>query len=245
MSSIQGIEIVLPLSKHLQTIIMLHGFTGSGATFVRGWHGDHKHCWLDDMRKANPKGCDSTKFVFPTATERLISCYGEPKPSYNAWHDYLTDHGGDEGRPDIEEEINREDLAATRNSIHELIRKEVALLGGDASRVAVGGASQGGCVALDVALSYPETLGACIVSFGHIYSCSHTPSEREALPIFHFHGAEDEVIACSLAERGWERLREAGFGSLSLHVAPGLTHCAHSARETELCGEQLRQRGFW
>ena len=37
---------------------------------------------------------------------RQVSCYGRPRPVYPAWHDYFTDHGGEEGRPDVEEEID-------------------------------------------------------------------------------------------------------------------------------------------
>jgi len=148
-------------------------------------------------------------------------------------------------RPDVEEEVNQEHLAATRRDLHQLIADEVALLGGDSTKLAVGGASQGGCTAYDAALSYPETLAACVVSFGQIYSCTAVPDRRTDLPVFHFHGVEDTVIALSLAEKGWERLREARFGRLTLHAEPGLTHCLPSSREFDLLDRQLRDWGFW
>lgn len=59
-----------------------------------------------------------------------------------AWHDYFTDHGGEEGRPELEEDIDETHVTWARARIHGAIDAEAELLGGDHSRVAVGGMSQ-------------------------------------------------------------------------------------------------------
>ena len=155
--------------------------------------------------------------------------------SRQAWHDYYTDHGGEDGRPEIEEEIDEDHVAWARERLHEVIdgsgcwfktlptlfehtaasarlvalraqavpthpgarpeqlgsvprppqlasgrRKveesplwstgEAARLGGDYGRVAVGGASQGCCMALDASLTHPKMLGGVFASFGQVYA---------------------------------------------------------------------------
>ena len=45
-------------------------------------------------------------------------------------------------------------------AVHRLLDAEVASLGGDPSRVAIGGNSQGGTVAIHAALTYPKPLAA-------------------------------------------------------------------------------------
>ena len=161
---------------------------------------------------------------------RQVSCYGTPRPVFPAWHDYFTDHGGEEGRPDVEEEIDTAQLAECREHIHRVIDEEIERLG-DASRVAVGGQSQGACTALDAALTHRCELGGAFCSFGMLYSCTPLAEARRRLPIWAFHGAEDSIIASSLATRSHARLREAGFQNCCLHIAPTLEHCEPSCAE--------------
>merc|ERR1740138_1727499 len=76
---------------------------------------------------------------------------------FRAWFDYITDQGGS-----AENKIRLASLLAVRARIHSLIDREVQRLGGNPKRVILGGASQGCCVALDAALTYPEELGGVI-----------------------------------------------------------------------------------
>ena len=57
------------------------------------------------------------------------------------------------------------------------------------------------------------------------YTAARTRRGEAALPIWAFHGAEDSIIASSLATRSHARLREAGFQNCCLHIAPTLEHC--------------------
>ena len=159
------------------------------------------------------------KLVFLNAPEREVSCYGDERPRLQAWHDYFTDHGGDEGRPELEEEIDEAHVAWSRARIHAAIDAEVALLGGDHSRVAVGGASQGCCMALDAALTHPAVLGGVFASFGQVYACTLRAlraapggaASKRGLRLVAFHGAGDRCIAASLAMRSYAQLIDLGF----------------------------------
>lgn len=88
-----------PGQAHACTLIFLHGFTVSAA--------DHARSTLKRLRRKLPADIIATaRLVFLSAPTRAVSCYGTPRPCFPAWHDYYTDHGGDEGRPELEEEID-------------------------------------------------------------------------------------------------------------------------------------------
>ena len=61
---------------------------------------------------------------------------------------------------------------ARQAQLHAVLDAEAALFGGDYTRVAIGGASQGCCMALDAALSHPSLLAGVFASFGHVYACT-------------------------------------------------------------------------
>ena len=125
------------------------------------------------------------RFVFLQAPRRKISCY-DGNPSERAWHDYLTDHGGDEGRPELEEEINGAHLATCRAQIHRAVDAEAAALAaaGGLRRVALMGESQGACVAADAAVTHrgPGAPAGVFCSYGQLYKPTPiaTPSKKQA-----------------------------------------------------------------
>ena len=225
---------------HASTLIFLHGFTASAA--------DHARVTLQRLQsKLTTDQIAALRLIFLSAPTRAVSCYGTPRPRLSAWHDYYTDHGGAGCRPDLEEEIDVRQLESCRAQIHAVITSEASVV--DLSRIALIGTSQGGCVALDAALTYPqgERLGGVFCSFGHLYTHSPSPLElpveRQRLRIAAFHGAADQCIAASLALKSYARLLEAGFDELSLTVYPGLSHCKRTPGDVEsavLCEVLMR-----
>lgn len=73
-------------------------------------------------------------------------------------------------------------LLSVRAAIRKLVLSEIDLLGGDPKKVAIMGHSQGGCVAYDVALSLPVTIGGLFASRCHLYSCSAAGTDTSPLP---------------------------------------------------------------
>ena len=166
--------------KHSATLILLHGFTCSGRSLA--------HELLPTLReKLMPSAFGSLKFVFLTAPQRRVSCYADPDQVENAWHDYFTDHGGAEGHPEIEEEIDVGQLEWTKAAVHRIIDTEVALLGGDHKRIALLGQSQGSCTALHCTLTYPKAIAGVLCSIGQLYSHTPVPADRkDQLQVFTF-----------------------------------------------------------
>jgi len=86
-------------------------------------------------------------------------------------------------------------------------------MGGNAKRVIVGGASQGCCVALDAALTYPKELGGVIGLVGHVLY--HTPLDRgpelSSMPIHLFQEAKDGEMNWRWVKDIVARVAAAGF----------------------------------
>lgn len=227
-------------AAHVATLIMLHGFTWSGKKLAHGW-------MPALAQKLGKRTLSTLKVVWLNAPVREVSCYGPERQRLAAWHDYYTDHGGDEGHPEIEEEINEEHVAWARAQIHAVIDAEAALLGGDYKRVAVGGASQGCCMALDAALSHARVIGGCFASFGQVYKCTAQLdlAPNKELPITAFHGAGDRIIAVSLAMRSYADLVDRGYTRFHMHVEPSIGHCEPSDAESDVLCASLHQWGLF
>ncbi|KAH8050934.1 hypothetical protein JL721_11283 [Aureococcus anophagefferens] len=172
---------------------------------------------------------DKVRLVFLNAPRRKISCYGPDKPT-EAWHDYFSDHGGAEGRPEIEEDIDLHHLAESRRLVHAAMDGEAARYGGDYGRVALFGESQGGCTALDAATTHAKCVGGVFCSFGQLYSATPVSSSNKQLKVVVWHGSRDATIAPSLCLRSLSRLLDRGYKKLTLHAEDGLGHCEFGDR---------------
>ena len=171
--------VVPPLRSHQYTFIILHG-RGSNATIFSDVllstpislpQGDEdQECTLASV-------FPNAKFVFPTASKRRAMVY--KRSIINQWFDNWT--LADSTRPPmtVQERQDREylpveGLRETTAYIHELLRREIELVGGNAKNVFLGGLSQG-CAASLVSLLLWEgdPLGA---AFG---MCGWLPFQKQ------------------------------------------------------------------
>ncbi|KAL1518532.1 hypothetical protein AB1Y20_002821 [Prymnesium parvum] len=241
-SPAQGVQLQAPhvveaTEPHYATVILLHGFCSSGKELANSLLAPLKdHLSMEVYSRI--------RFVFLNAPRRKISCFAPDAAPQTAWHDYFTDHGGDEGRPELEEKINVDHLRWCRKRIHRALDEELSRLGGDASRLALFGSSQGCCTAVDAALTYHKRLAGVFASFGQVYACTPIPQNRTRLRIHTFNGAADRVIAASLALRSYSKLIDAGFHELQMHVEPKLGHCESSDAEISCFSSALLRWGF-
>ena len=125
---------------------LLHGFSSNPNTVLERWLPGLRARLSDGF---SYDGLEGMKILLPPAPVLPISCYGEQRPRYPAWHDYLSVGQAAAG---TEEGMDVSQLGETRQRLHELLDTEIAALG-DPSRVLVAGHSQGGCVACDLALT--------------------------------------------------------------------------------------------
>jgi len=127
---------LVPIKEHDYTLIFLHGF------MMRA------HDLLDDFTQVQER-CPTWRIVLPQAPKMAITAHGgSATPS---WYDYLTDTSGA-----CEDYVDTTSLRVRCVQLDELIRAEEELLykkfkQRDYGRIFLGGLSQGGTLALDVA----------------------------------------------------------------------------------------------
>jgi len=195
--------------RHQYTLVYLHQFNCEGFGYAY-----NKPHYFYSSTKFCFKGL---KIVFPNAPKLPITAQdGYEK---NAWYDYLTDFDGVR-----EDKVNMKSLRKTRDRIFQLLHHEIGLLGGDASRVLIGGASQGCCTAMHCALQFPRVLGGFVGIVGHLLSCSPVPEAKKHMPISLYNGLDDDIMRWSWVRKTFRRLEHAGYSNLTMHREPGVGH---------------------
>ncbi len=168
-------------------VILLHGFGAPGDDLVPLWR-----------TLQAPRG---TRFVFPAAPIDL----GPRYMGGRAWW-YI----------DIEERMRRaamgelpdpdqvpDGLVAARAKVVALVDEVVRTLQPAPGKLVLGGFSQGGMLALDVALHSPVALAGLVVLSGtHIAGREWAArfEARRGLPVFMSHGRVDEILPFRVAE---------------------------------------------
>lgn len=211
------------------SLIYLHSFSGQGTNYQ-----DFPHYF----------GVSSApvRVLLPTAPLQEQTCFDEWfvyrgkrlkwRPiQFNSWFDYRTDKGGTG-----ENQMTLESLLEMRARIHALIRQEVRRVG-DPRRVIVGGASQGCCVALDAALTYPDMLAGVIGVVGHVLGLTPLDPAKRQLPIHLFHEANDREMQWKWIQPTVQRLVDAGFNVKSQREADP-ANCGHWVQDIE--GQWIR-----
>mmetsp|Transcript_124277 Transcript_124277/g.359397 ORF Transcript_124277/g.359397 Transcript_124277/m.359397 type:complete len:453 (-) Transcript_124277:177-1535(-) len=182
------------------------------------------------------------RVVLPSAPQQEQTCFkdwhvwrGEKlqwrRIKFTSWFDYLTDRAGK-----AENDIDLQSLLDMRARIHHLIRQEVQRVG-DPRRVIIGGASQGCCVALDAALTYPEELGGVIGIVGHVLGSTPLDPTKRGMPLHLFHETSDKEMRWSWVKGTVQRLVDAGFNVTSKREADP-AGCGHWVQEIE--GQWIR-----
>mmetsp|Transcript_14293 Transcript_14293/g.47695 ORF Transcript_14293/g.47695 Transcript_14293/m.47695 type:complete len:285 (+) Transcript_14293:96-950(+) len=211
------IVIIEPTAVHSHSLILLHGMHCDGRMFQR----------LPQLLTALGGNASGTRFIFPSSPVRTISWPQGPESGVRAWYDYYTARGGSMRH----DEINRTHLKQMTQAVHRLLDAEVASLGGDPSRVAIGGNSQGGTVAIHAALTYPKPLAALFSLCSILLDVTPAPPALAGrLPVYVFTAEFDQEYAPRFQHKCFKRLADVGFRLFS-HVEPGLDHYTTSTAE--------------
>ncbi|KAI8354364.1 Phospholipase/carboxylesterase [Mortierella sp. GBAus27b] len=194
------------IAKHTATVIILHGFGDSGA----GWQ----------LKTSLPH----VKFIFPNAPIRPVTALGGV--SSTAWYDIYANN--------VNFREDEEGLLQARQQVMEIVREEVDQHGIQASRIVIGGFSQGCTMSLLSALTSEYRLGGILALSGYIpihgkFMTMVADANRKT-PIFWGHGDADQVVKYDWGERSVALLREHNY-SVEFHTYPRM---AHSACEQEL-----------
>ena len=184
--------VLTPSSPATATVIWLHGLGADGFDFVP---------IVNELRLPATL---PVRFIFPHAAPRPVTLNNGFV--MRAWYDIL---GLGPGRP--------EDAAGIRQSegvVRGYIEREVAA-GIGTDRIVVAGFSQGGAIALQTALRYPERLAGVLALSTYLPLAPTLEKERaEAnrdVPIFMAHGSYDDIIPLRRAETSKDLLVKSGY----------------------------------
>ena len=219
MASMETVEID-PGNDVDGTVIWLHGLGADGHDFEP----IVPELRLDDHA--------SLRFVFPHAPVRPVTINGGM--AMRAWYDILTlDRDGPQ---------DEQGIRASAENLVSLIERERER-GVPAKRIVLAGFSQGGAVALHVALRYPDPLAGLMALSTYLPLAAtldeevvrNPAAQPRSLPVFMAHGTFDPVVPHALGAGSFDRLRATGYAGV-WHEYP----MAHS-----VCAEEVADIREW
>ena len=196
------------------TIIILHGLGASATDFV------------PVARELELRALGDVRFVFPFAPVQPVTINGGM--SMPSWYDILgTDLVRSEHAPS---------LRASAVQLQELVDREIAR-GVPASRIVLGGFSQGCAMTLLVGLRSPQRLAGLLGMSGYLPLAATTAQERSEanrdVPIFLGHGRMDPVVPYARGTATRDALVELGY-PVEWHDYP----MQHSVSQEEIADVQ-------
>lgn len=191
--------------------------------------GDSGEGWAPIVNELDLAGLPGIRFVFPHAPMQPVTLNN----GYvmRSWYDIVS----------LEAGSRREDengLRASQLLVEALIAREKAR-GIPASRIVLGGFSQGCAMTLQAGLRHPEKLAGLMCLSGYVPIADKVAAERSAAnqdtPIFMVHGTMDPVIPISRAIASRDLLTQLGY-KIEWHDYP----MQHSA-----CAEEVQHISAW
>ena len=175
------------------SIIVMHGLGADANDFV------------SFVRDVDLSAVGPVRWIFPNAPVRPVTLNNGMR--MRAWYDI---HSLDFS-PQREDEAG---LRASQGEVQALVDREIAQ-GIPASRIVVGGFSQGCAMALLTALRAPQRLAGVLGMSGYLPLAAATAAERSAasagLPIFLGHGRFDQMIHVDRGRETRDALAALGY----------------------------------
>ena len=144
----------------------------------------------------------AVRFIFPHAPNLPVTINGGM--SMPAWYDIKA--------MDIDRVVDTEQLRASADAVAKLVEQQKEK-GIPPERIIIAGFSQGGAVAYELGLSYPERFGG-VLALSTYFATADTVERSEAnadVPISVYHGTFDPMVPESLGVRSVETLRDMGY----------------------------------
>ena len=144
----------------------------------------------------------AVRFIFPHAPNLPVTINGGM--SMPAWYDIKA--------MDIDRVVDTEQLRASTDAVAKLVEQQKHK-GIPPERIIIAGFSQGGAVAYELGLSYPERFGG-VLALSTYFATADTVQRSEAnadVPISVYHGTFDPMVPESLGVRSVETLKEMGY----------------------------------
>ncbi len=211
--------ILEPSTKADAAVIWLHGLGADGHDFVP---------IVPELRL--PEGT-RPRFIFPHAAPRPVTINGGY--TMRAWYDIVSASlSGQEDSIGI-----RESEQAVRAYVQHELEKGIV-----ADRIVIAGFSQGGAIALQTALRYPERLAGVMALSTYLPLRDSLRAEMTAanrdLPILICHGTQDAIVPISLGEMSRDILVEHGY-SVEWKTYP-MEHSVHPREIADIAAWLLK-----
>ncbi|MCK5810317.1 MAG: DNA ligase [Cocleimonas sp.] len=208
---------IIETSEHIsKTVIWLHGLGADGHDFVP---------LIPELKLPNEAGI---RFIFPHAPVRPVTL--NKGYEMRAWYDLLSLEPG--------KTANEADVLTSVAWISALIDQEIAK-GIAAENILLVGFSQGGVIALQTGLRYPQKLAGIMALSTYFPFAEKTLAEinktQLGLPIFAAHGINDPVIPLLSWQTYVPELKQAGF-TVEAHSYP---------MEHSLCSQEITDMSNW
>ena len=205
------IETATPITA---SVIWLHGLGADGHDF---------ESVVPELRLPKDMG---VRFIFPHAPAIPVTINGGYVMP--AWYDIL--------EMDIDRKIDETHLLESAQAIARLIDREIER-GIPSRRIVLAGFSQGGAVAYQTALTYPQPLaGLLALSTYFATANSIVPHEsNKTIPVNIQHGTYDDVVPEALGTRAYTTLTARGYHA-TYHTYP---------MQHQLCLEQIQAISVW
>ncbi|KAF8504225.1 Phospholipase/carboxylesterase/thioesterase [Gautieria morchelliformis] len=236
MASLQPLKylVVPPKVKHTATVIFLHGLGDSGA----GWQP------VAQMLQQDP-ALGHIKWVLPHAPPKHITLnLGMEMP---AWYDIKSLTNIDTREED------QAGMLSTARSVNEIITSEIdALPDVSASRIVLGGFSQGAAMTLFTGLTTERKLGGLVALSSYLPVRDRLKSmlseHVKKLPIFMGHGTADPMVALRFGKGSADYLKDQlGFLTVdsSQIAGPGVRFEQYERMGHSTSPEELDHLGAW
>ena len=200
-------------------IIWMHGLGADGNDFV------------PIVRELDLTGAPAIRFVFPHAPMRPVTINNGFV--MRAWYDVT--FGDLEGKS---RKADEKGVRGSEGQIRALIEREVGR-GISTGRIVLAGFSQGGAVALETGLRYPEQLAGIMALSTYLPLAAVLPQEaspaNRKTPIFMAHGIYDPVVPFMMGTTSRAALSALGY-DVEWHEYP----MQHS-----VCLEEIPDIGAW
>jgi phospholipase/carboxylesterase len=192
MSSYLNCVEIEPATAATASVLWLHGLGADGHDFEP---------IVPELRL--PRDA-AVRFVFPNAPSIPVTINGGMVMP--AWYDILA--------MDIGRKVDERHLVQSAVTVAALVDREIER-GIDSRRIVIAGFSQGGAVAYQLALSYPQPLAGLLVLsayFPTARSITLHPANRE-IPVQVCHGSLDPVVPEELGHQAHQTLLAMGYAA--------------------------------
>ena len=184
--------VIGPEAEAERSVIWLHGLGADGHDFEP----IVPYLGLDPSLRV--------RFVFPHAPPRPVTV--NAGMIMRAWYDIR--------RLGSREDEDEEGIRESAELVSSLIEEERAR-GIPTERIVLAGFSQGGALALHVALRHPERLAGLVVLSAYLVLDEQLAAERHpangGIPVFQAHGTLDPMVPLSAGELARDVLRRLGY----------------------------------